>query len=288
MKSLILYIKGFFMGIANIIPGVSGGTIAIILGIYEEFIGAISHLFEDFKKNLAFLIPVILGMGSAIVVLSGVIKYSYDNFPFPTMLFFVGLVLGGIPLLLKNVKGKKESKKVSNYIILLLTFALVIIMTLSDFIFGTMSDVSLTNMGPIGYILLFIVGVIAAATMVIPGISGSLVLMLLGYYYPVVSTINDLFKFNNIFSNVIVLGVFGIGVVIGIVLISKLLEMLFKKYKVKTYFGVLGFIFASVIAIPLSTFIENDSVTVNIQGVIIGILMLFIGTLISYKLGDRN
>lgn len=288
MKSLILYIKGFFMGIANIIPGVSGGTIAIILGIYEEFISAISHLFENFKKNLLFLIPVVLGMGSAIVILSGVIKYSYDNFPFPTMLFFVGLVLGGIPLLLKNVKGKKESKKISNYVILFLTFALVIVMTLSDFIFGTMSDVSLVNMDPVGYVLLFIVGIIAAATMVIPGISGSLVLMLLGYYYPVVSTINDLVKFNNIFSNVVVLGVFGIGVVIGIVLISKLLEMLFKKYKVKTYFGVLGFIFASVISIPLSTFIENDSIVIDVQGAIIGMLMLFIGTIISYKLGDRN
>ena len=288
MKSLILYIKGFFMGIANIIPGVSGGTIAIILGIYEEFISAISHLFENFKKNLLFLIPVVLGMGSAIVILSGVIKYSYDNFPFPTMLFFVGLVLGGIPLLLKNVKGKKESKKISNYVILFLTFALVIVMTLSDFIFGTMSDVSLVNMNPVGYVLLFIVGIIAAATMVIPGISGSLVLMLLGYYYPVVSTINDLVKFNNIFSNVVVLGVFGIGVVIGIVLISKLLEMLFKKYKVKTYFGVLGFIFASVISIPLSTFIENDSIVIDVQGAIIGMLMLFIGTIISYKLGDRN
>lgn len=288
MKNIILYLKGFFMGIANIIPGVSGGTIAIILGIYEDFIKAISHLFENIKKNLLFILPIILGMGSAIAVLSGVIKYSYDNFPFPTMLFFVGLVLGGIPMLLKNVKGEKESKKISSYVIFALTFSLVIIMTLSDLIFGVAADVSFTNMSIINYIVLFIVGIIAAATMVIPGVSGSLVLMLLGYYYPVVSTINDLVKFNNIFSNVMILGVFGIGVVIGIVLISKLLEMLFKKYKVKTYFGVLGFIFASVIAIPLSTFIENDSVTVDIQGVIIGILMLFIGTVISNKLGDRN
>lgn len=288
MKNIILYLKGFFMGIANIIPGVSGGTIAIILGIYEDFIKAISHLFENIKKNLLFILPIVLGMGSAIAVLSGVIKYSYDNFPFPTMLFFVGLVLGGIPMLLKNVKGKKESKKISSYVIFALTFSLVIIMTLSDLIFGVAADVSFTNMSIINYIVLFIVGIIAAATMVIPGVSGSLVLMLLGYYYPIVSTINDLVKFNNVFSNVMVLGVFGIGVVIGIVLISKLLEMLFKKYKVKTYFGVLGFIFASVIAIPLSTFIENDSVTVDIQGVIIGILMLFIGTVISNKLGDRN
>lgn len=287
MKSVILFIKGFFMGIANIIPGVSGGTIAIILGIYEEFISSISHLFENFKKNLLFLIPVVLGMGSAIVVLSGVIKYSYDNFPFPTMLFFVGLVIGGIPMLLKNVKGKREAKKVSSYIIFLLTFSLVIFMSVSDLIFGAATDVSFTNMGIINYFILFVVGIIAAATMVIPGVSGSLVLMLLGYYYPVVSTISDLVKFNNIGNNILILLTFGIGVVIGIVAISKLLEMLFKKYKVKTYFGVLGFIFASVIAIPLSTYLENDGLVINLPGVIIGIVMLFIGSVVSYKLGDR-
>ena len=117
MKNIILIIKGFFMGIANVIPGVSGGTIAIILGIYEEFISRISNLFKDLKKNLLFLIPIGIGMGLAIVTTSKLVSYSYDKFPLPTILFFVGLVFGGIPMLIQNVKGKKESKKISNYII---------------------------------------------------------------------------------------------------------------------------------------------------------------------------
>ena len=123
--------------------------------------------------------------------------------------------------------------------------------------------------------------------MVIPGISGSLMLMLLGYYYPIVRTISDLVKFNNIFSNIMVLGVFGIGVLVGVVLISKLLEMLFKKFKTKTYFGVLGFIFASIIAIPISTCLERGDLNTTIPNVIISIIFLIAGSIVSYKLGEK-
>lgn len=287
MKSIILVVKGFFMGIANIIPGVSGGTIAIILGIYERFISAISHLFSNLKENLKFLIPIGVGMVLAILILSGVIEYSYDNFPLPTMMFFVGLVLGGIPMLLSNVIKKKESLEISSYIIMLITFSIVIIMACSDFIFGSSKEVSLAGLDFLGYLLLFGVGVIAAATMVIPGISGSLMLMLLGYYYPVIATINDLVKFNNILDNLLVLGVFGIGILVGIIAISKIIEMLFKKYNTKTYFGVLGFIFASVIAIPLSTCMSVSNLNLNLLNAVIGIILLTIGFLISYKLGEK-
>ena len=116
--TIILVLKGFFMGIANVIPGVSGGTIALILGIYEKFISTISHIMSNLKENLKFLIPIAIGMVLSIITLSRIIDYSYDHFPVPTCLFFVGLVLGGIPMLLSKVKGKKESKKKSLFVIL--------------------------------------------------------------------------------------------------------------------------------------------------------------------------
>ena len=161
MDSLLLVIKGFFMGIANVIPGVSGGTIAIILGVYEKFISTISNIFEDLKENLKFLIPIFLGMGLAIVTTSKVVGYSYDNFPLPTLMFFVGLVFGGIPLLFKNVKGKKESKQVSSYVIAMFTFLLVIFMASYKLLFNINSEVSFVSMNILDYLLLFIVGVIA-------------------------------------------------------------------------------------------------------------------------------
>ncbi len=223
----------------------------------------------------------------AILILSSVIEYSYDNFPIPTMLLFVGLVLGGIPMLLKNVIGRKECKMFSSYIILIFTFSLVILMACSDLIFGTVKEVNLLELNIGGYILLFIVGVIAAATMVIPGISGSLMLMLLGYYYPIIERINDFVKFNNLAQNILILGIFGVGVLVGIVLISKMLEILFEKYNTKTYFGVLGFIFASILAIPISTCLQIPNLSYDFLQMIIGIILLVFGSFISYKLGEK-
>ena len=287
MKYLFLVLKGFMMGIANIIPGVSGGTIAIILGIYEELINRVSNFFKNIVDNIKFILPIGIGIGLSIVIMSGVIKYSYNNFPLPTMMFFVGLVLGGIPMLLQHVKDKKERKKPVNYLIFLITFSIVIFMAISKLILSTDLTVDFSSMGILGYVLLFIVGMVAAGTMIIPGISGSLVLMLLGYYYPIIDTIHSFVKFNNIISNGIILCVFGVGVLVGVVVVSKVLAMLFKDYTIKTYYGVLGFVTASVIAIPVSTIIELKSIGFNIPLFIVGLITLVIGAIISYKLGDR-
>lgn len=288
MKNIILAIKGFIMGIANIIPGVSGGTLALTLGIYEDFIGAISHFFSNFKKNLKFLLPIAIGMGLSILTMSNVISASFENFPIPTTLFFMGLVIGGIPMLLSRVKEGKEKKQVSSYVIALITFSIVMVMALADQIFGSgIGDVSFNNMSIINYIVLFLVGIIAAATMVIPGVSGSLVLMLLGYYLPIIGVIKDLTKFSNLVSNLLITGVFGIGVLVGIVLIAKLIEFLLSKYEKKTYFGVLGFIIASVAAIPISVNNELGNIVFSVPQVLIGIIFLALGVIIGYKLGEK-
>ena len=285
-KNFVLFIKGFIMGIANIIPGVSGGTLAIILGIYEEFIEALSHLFKRFKKNIKFVLPLGIGILASIATMSNVIDYSFNHFPIATSLFFVGLVIGGIPLLTRKVRGKKDSRNVNNAIVFILTFSLVIFMACAEFIFSESYGVSFAHIGIIGLILLFLVGILAAGTMVIPGVSGSLVLMLIGYYHPVIKTIKALVHFENVAHNALVLGVFGIGIIFGIVAISRLFEYLFKKHETITYYGVLGFIYASVFAIPISV-LSTISVEFKILEILIGILMLGFGIVVSYKLGDK-
>lgn len=273
---IILGIKGFFMGIANIIPGVSGGTLAITMGIYEELIEAISHFFTRLKKNINFLIPIVIGALLSIVIGSKVIGFSLEEYPLPTILFFTGLILGGLPMLYRKIKG---NFKPLNIIIFILTFAIIIgLMFLKS---G--SEVRFINMNILDYIMLFIVGVIAAATMIIPGISGSFMLMVMGYYKPIINTINDLTAFNNIITNLIILIPFGIGVLIGIVLIAKLIEFLFKKFEVPTYFGIIGFVLASIIGIFTST----ENLTFSIIPFIIGIVLFILGFVIAIKLGDE-
>lgn len=278
MKNIILMLKGMIIGVANIIPGVSGGTLMITLGLYEDIINTISHFFKNFKKNLKFILPVGIGMVISILIFSKVIRVCLDKYPFPTAFFFFGLVLGGAPLLWNKAKASK--KRISNWLVFFITFAIVLTFT---FLKEGNFVVDLSNLTPDMYIILFIVGIISAATMVIPGISGSLVLMLLGYYEPINNTISNLTNFSLLGHNLLILVPFGLGIVIGIVLIAKLIEYLLKKYPVKTYYGVLGFVLASLVAIIKPILIT----TPGIIEIIIAVILVIVGSLIAYKLSDE-
>lgn len=280
MEQVKLMIKGFIIGVANIIPGVSGGTLAITLGIYEKLIGIISHFFKNIKENIKFLLPIIIGAGLSILILSNVISYSLEEFPFPTTLLFIGLILGGLPMLFGKIKkGPKKGRQI-NLLIFLITFSIV---ALFGFMNTGNAAVDLSNLDLMGYILLFIVGMIAAATMIIPGISGSFMLMLLGYYKPIIDTIKTLSNFNDIGHCLAILIPFGIGVIVGIVLIAKIIEILLEKFPIKTYYGIIGFVLASIITI----FIPLTRVSITIPSVIIGIFLLLLGGIVAYKLGDK-
>ncbi len=278
-KNILLILKGMIIGLANVIPGVSGGTLMITLGIYEQVIDTISHFFTNFKKNLKFIIPLGIGVILSLLLFSKIIGLSLEKFPFATTLFFLGLIIGGMPLIIKNMKKNKDSKKISNYIIAFLAFAFIILFAFLK----TGNEVNLNNLSPIGYLILFLVGILASATMVIPGISGSFVLMLVGYYQPIINTVRSITDFSLIGHNILILGIFGIGVLIGIVLVSKLIELLLKKFETKTYYAVFGFVLASCIAIikPLITY------DISIIEILVGIILFFLGVFSAYKISEK-
>ena len=275
-KNIILVIKGMIIGLANVIPGVSGGTLMITLGIYEQVIDTISHIRTNLKNNLKFIIPLVIGIGLSLLLFSKIIGMSLEHFPLATTLFFLGLIIGGIPLLIKNINKNKDAKKISNYVIAFISFAFIILFAMLK----SGSDVNLSNVSFLNMIILFMVGIIASATMVIPGISGSFVLMLLGYYKPIIDTVRGLTNFNLLFHNVLILGIFGIGVLLGIVLVSKLIELLLHKFETKTYYAVLGFVLASCIAIIKPLFYINFS----ILEMLIGIVLFLIGYVFAYRI----
>lgn len=268
------FLVGVALGVANIIPGVSGGTIAMTMGIYEKLISIASHFFKDIKKNIMFILPLGIGMVVAILLLSKVINFTLENYEFQTVLFFVGLIIGGIPLLVK--KTNKEDFKFKNILVFIICFALIMSMT---FMGDKENIVSLANVDFSLMMKLLGVGIIAAATMVIPGISGSFILMLLGFYKPIVETISNLTNFDMFIHNILILGSFGIGVLIGIVLIAKIIEFLLDKFPSLTYYGIYGIIVASIISIVLGI-----SSIPGVFGIIIGVLLLGIGFIIGKKL----
>ena len=278
------FLKGCVIGIANIIPGVSGGTMMVAMGIYDKLIHCITHLFSEFKKNVLFLLPIVIGMGVAIVASSFALESLFANFPVQTNLLFVGLILGGLPAVWKHVKG--NSIKFGHLIAFLLFFALVA--GLAVFGGGNGKDADLA-FNVINVMKLFGVGIVASATMIIPGVSGSMMLKLMGYYEPIVTTtipnlIRSLvaFDMDGILVGVGVLAPFGIGIVAGVFAIAKLVEIIFEKFPLYAYWAIIGLIVASPVAILVGMGLELYTVL----SVVTGLVAMGIGFVIALKVGE--
>ncbi len=278
-----LLLKGIVMGVANIIPGVSGGTMAVSMGIYDKLIHSITHLFKEFKESMKFLIPVFLGIGIALAGLSFVIEAAFAHFPLPTNCLFIGLIVGGLPAVLKKVKGK--GVRVSYIIPFLAFFVLVVGMAAMGGTEGTAADLSF---GFWSVIKLFLVGIIASATMVIPGVSGSMMLLLLGYYNPVIAAIKNFltslasFDRPGILSGCGILIPMGIGIVVGIFAIARLIEIVFEKFPIQAYWAIIGLIVAS----PFAIFLLAEIGKITVVSVLLSIVTFAAGFLIAMKLGD--
>ena len=280
-EKLILFIKGIVLGVAFVIPGVSGGTLAVLLGIYEELIEAASNFYKsiaDFKKYIMYLLPIGLGVVFSVAVFAKLIKFGLDKAPIITILIFLGMIIGGIPALVRNVKGTKTNLKDMT----LMLVGLIIVISMLIF-HKSNSNVVLTNMSIGGYITLLLVGAIAAVTMVVPGISGSFTLMLIGYYEPVLNLVNDITSFKNLGPNLILMATFMLGVFIGIIFISKIIEWCLKHYKRETYYAIIGFVLSSII----SVIYEVSKFPFNLTHLIIGIVLLVINTVLVYKVFDE-
>ncbi|MBR3823779.1 MAG: DUF368 domain-containing protein [Lachnospiraceae bacterium] len=276
-------LKGVVIGLANIIPGVSGGTMMVAMGIYDKLIHCITHLFKELKKSIVFLIPIVIGMGIALVGGSFTIEKLFEVFPFQTSLCFIGLVVGGLPAMWKNVKGK--SIRPGHIIAFVAFFAVVTVMALMGETEGNAADMSFNL---VNVLKMFGVGVIAAATMVIPGVSGSMMLLLLGYYKPILSAITDFFSalkafdMDGLLKGFGILFPFGVGVLLGIFAIAKLIEIIFEKFPLYAYWAIIGLIVAS----PIAIIAMGEFTTIGVLTVIGGIVALVAGFIVAMKLGE--
>lgn len=277
-------LKGMIIGLANIIPGVSGGTMAVSMGIYDKLIHCISHFFTDMKKNIIFLIPVVLGMGIAIIACSFGIDYLFETFPLQTNLLFTGLILGSLPAVYEKVRRK--TIKIGYILSAIIFFAIVVEMALLN---GASSRTIVLNTSFSQVILLFVVGVIASGTMVIPGVSGSMMLLLLGYYNPILDAIQEFtvafvhFDSQKLIGTLFILVPFGIGVIVGIIVIAKLIEIVFQKFPMYAYWSIIGLLLASPIAIILVGSLPE----ITVVRILTGIIAFILGWTTSRKLGEN-
>ena len=241
------FAAGAGIGVAFIIPGFSGGSVAAILGIYEKLINAIADIFRHTKKSIVTLLPIALGLLFGAVAFLFPIEFCLNRFPLPTVSVFVGLAIGGLPSIFNKVKGKISASEIAS-----LCVALIAAAVLSFIPVG--SDVDLFNLNFGGYLLLFAVGVIGSSALVIPGISGSMLLLILGYYNPIVSLVtNHLFRFKDVGRCILVLGSCALGIAVGFFLISIIIKHLLGRYPRPTYYAIIGFIVGSIPTVYVST-----------------------------------
>ena len=269
-SALITFLKGFVIGFGIIFP-ISSSVLAMTMGIYERIIKIINNFFSSFKENKKFIIFFALGVVASAICCCLLLNITLNKFPVATLLFFVGLILGGVKMIVQ-----KTEKKYSVANILCTVIGALILIGIS--LLGSKEGVSIST-DLAGYLKLFGVGIVAAGTMIIPGVSGSAILVILGYYTPLLNIISETVHFNNLNPNIFIIIVFGIGMLIGIIAVSKLMEYLLEKHKIKTYFAIVGFVFASIVNIIILIF----GYKIKVAEFIVGMVLLLIGYVLSAK-----
>ena len=259
MKNFITALKGAALGTAFVIPGFSGGTMAVILKIYDRLLDAISLNIEKLKKNFGFILFLVIGMAAGVFATAVGLSWLFENHPVPTALTLTGIVVGSLPMIWKECTSESKFKPV-NIIPFLIAFAVMIVMFLIENN-GTAENAVQTDFSLILALKLAAGGFIAAISMVIPGISGSLMLTIMGMYETSITAVKDL--------NIALIAPVGIGAVVGILSGAKIISLLLKKFRQSTYSVIIGLIVGSLLTIFPSDFSFNSE---GIIGIVLGII----------------
>ena len=269
-------LKGAVMGVAFIIPGFSGGTVAVILGIYNGFITAIAGLFKDFKKNALFLLPFLIGIVLGVAALIMPIKLGFEFIPLPLICLFVGLMLGGMPPIFKDAGRKPKFAHILSAV-LACAFAAGIC-----FIPGLGEETSVAGASFPTYLALAGVGMLAACGCVVPGISGSMIAMIFGFYDDVLGAASNLFTFKEVGFSLLTLATFGIGIIVGFFTVAFLMKFLLAHFRKGTYYAIIGFIVGSVFSIFYKQeFLINESISVPLQ-IVLAVTLFAVGFAASF------
>ncbi len=277
MSNILNFIRGFCMALADSVPGVSGGTIAFLLGFYDKFIGSLDNLIsgnkEERKEAIIFLIKIGIGWAVGFILAMLVLASIFESHIYFISSMFLGFVLFSIPLVIieekEVVKGNYK-----NIIFTIIGAMLVVLIS----IFNPASDVNINNLTFGSAIYIFVTGAIAITAMVLPGISGSTLLLIFGLYLPIVSAVKEFLHMN--FSYFPALFMFGMGIIVGIISVIKLIRMCLKKYRSQTIYAIIGLMIGSLYSIvqgPTTLDVPQNAMnlqTFSIVAFIIGALVI--------------
>lgn len=267
VQYILAAVYGLVFGIANIIPGVSGGTMLVVFGCYDKVCGALSLNFKEIKKNIVFLI--FFGIGAVIGLLgfAVVITWLFGEFPTETYMFFMGLIAGSAPLIIRNATVREKFRPVCA-IPFVLALALVVGLAILEQSGAVAPAADIQGIG--AFVLYLVAGFVAAVAMIIPGVSGSFIMVLLGTYETVIASIH-------IHSlNFAVIIPTAIGVICGLVLGARLITFLLKKFRLMVFSAILGLVVGSLYAIFPAGFGLNSDTLIGAAALIVGFYIAFI------------
>jgi len=281
-------LKGLAIGTAAIIPGISGGTIAFMLGIYDQIIEAIVSLRRHTKKSLELLLPVGIGIVVAIGLLTYPMGLALIYAPFPTVTLFAGFILGSLPQLIKDLPVTLNLRAW-----VLLFVPAIIAMLLGVFsVIGELDATSvLTGDAFLPKLSLIVVSFLGVSAFVVPGISGSMLLLSIGFYEPILSSLrrllDNLFDLNGLIPEVINFGLLGVGALVGFVVISVVMKWLLTHHRQDVNLAVFGFILGSLVAIFYNYEMVPVYEQLDVFMVVLGVITLTLGVYISLELNKR-
>lgn len=282
-------ILGFFIGLAVIVPGISGSTIMIIFKLYNKILHAVANFVKEFKYSIMFLAPILLGMMLGVITGFFTVQKLIDLMPFAIVSLFAGLMLGAIPSLKDEVKDVKMTKR--HYLLVVLGICIPLLMAIFSLIFAETHDapemrLTVDFKSMVVYVIL---GIVVAATQFIPGCSATATLMALGYFIPIMNSLH----LSYITANPLVLFVYlalGLGFILGCAMMGKLLNMIVEKYKKIVYFIFIGLSLGSIIALFMNTDMLNvykgwaSGGKFPFLDIILGLGLFVCGTLIAFQL----
>ena len=264
---MVLFLKGFIIGIGKIIPGVSGAILAINFNVYEKALDAVTNFFSDWKNNLKFILLLGSGIIASVIICSNIIMYLLNNHFFITMMFFIGLILGGTYNFSLNIKFNYKTT-----LIIGLVAVLFLIIGISNF-----DNSYIIKNNIIDNIVFFIGGIIEIMASIIPGISGTALLMLIGIYDNILELISSIYNIPYLIENINLYLSYGIGMSLSFIVSTFLMTYLIKQHKNYTYAVIFGLSISSIFLLIIMTFCR----TFTPIEFILGIMLLFVGLVVS-------
>jgi putative membrane protein len=284
-RFISLFLKGIAIGTAAIIPGISGGTIAVMLGIYKELISAIVNLTKAWRTSLQLLIPVGLGAVTAIIALSYPMTLAFTYAPLPTVSLFAGLIIGSLP------KLRKDLPKVwsfSQWILVILPALIAISLGVFSVVGSLDATDILVSPQIFPKMILLVIGALGVSAFIVPGISGSMLLLSIGFYEPILNSlnrlVNQLFQWQEMVPEVINFTFLGLGALVGFFSISLLMKFLFEKHRLAVSLSVFGFILGSLFSVYYNYEIVSVYSSISLIVIAMSLLTLGLGARLSFQL----